>query len=69
LDEFVDVLLGEVEFVVVEQLEIGREEFRGHGVVEFFAAVVGLLEPVGDGQRDAAFVLGIRGGCENRRDP
>jgi hypothetical protein len=60
--ELGDVLAGEVEFVVVQKLEVVREQLGGHGVIQLRAAVVCLLEPVGDREGDLCLISGGLGG-------
>ena len=69
LAKLIHILLGEVEFVVIQEFEVAREEFGGHLVIQFLATVVGLLKPVGNGQRDAAFDLGVEFSGEDRSLP
>ena len=68
--EFVNVLLGEIQLVVVEKLQVGGEEFGGHVGIHFLASVVGLLEPVGHSQGDLALIrsacLGAKKGIEKK---
>ena len=69
LAKLIHILLGEIEFVVIQEFEVGREEFGGHLVIQFQATVMGLLKPVGNGQRDAAFDLGVEFSSKGRSLP
>ena len=77
-DEAIDILLGEVEVVEVEELEELGEEHQGDLVVEFGPAVVVVLQHVGHIHGDLAeigfcgrFYRGgdERGGCEDCEEP
>ena len=50
IGEFLHVFLCEVEFVVVQLLEIGIKQLGRHFFVEGLAGVVGLLKPICNGE-------------------